>query len=195
MNKTQSWRACLTAVLLLGLAAMSCGPSLSGAAPTPPGSPIPVSSEAAGQLENNVATAVANSNNGQVVLTVTEQQLTSYAVIKLETDPTSPITNTQIYLRSGKVLLYGNITSSSTSLPAAMSLTVTPTASGTVSITIDSLNLGPFPVPSTLRDSLASNLNDIIQRNAGSSSNNFKVTDVSIGEGTMTVTGTITQTQ
>jgi hypothetical protein len=189
------WQGFLTAILMLGLAAMACGPSLGIGAPTPPGSPIPVSTQAAGQLEDNVGTAVANSTNGQVTVAITEQQLTSYAAIKLESDPTSPITDTQIYLRGGKIWLYGNITANSTSVPAAMSLTVVPTASGTVSVTIDTLNLGPIPAPASLRDSLANNLNTAIVQNTGGNANNFKVTDIIVGEGTMTVTGIITATQ
>ena len=195
MYTRTKWQGFLTAILMLGLAAMACGPSLGLGAPTPPGSPIPISTQAAGQLEDNVGTAVASSTNGQVTVAVTEQQLTSYAAIKLESDPTTPISNTQIYLRGGKIWLYGNITANNTSVPAAMSLTVVPTASGTVSVTIDTLNLGPIPAPASLRDSLANNLNTAIVQNTGGNANNFKVTDIIVGEGTMTVTGIITATQ
>src|SRR4051794_25865324 len=74
--------------------------------PTAPASPIPVSSESAGQLEGAWSTAVASSNNGQITVVMTEQQLTSYAALKLTNDANAPIKDPQIYLRDGKMLLY-----------------------------------------------------------------------------------------
>ena len=179
----------------LGLAALACSPSLGLGAPTPPASPIPVSSEAASQLEGAWGTAVANANNGTVTVVMTEAQLTSYAALKLTSDANTPITDPQIYLRNGKLILYGKVKTNNFSLPAALTLSVVPTAAGAVSVTIETADLGPMPVPSALRDTLAANINDLIAQNAGAGNTGFKVTDVAIADGKMTVTGTLTQTQ
>jgi hypothetical protein len=195
MNHVKSWRACLAVIAAFGLAALACSPSLNTGAPTPPASPIAVSSEAAGQLEGAWGTAVANSKNGQVTVVMTEQELTSYAALKLTSDPNTPITEPQIYLRNGNLILYGKIKANNVTLPAALTLSVEPTAAGAVSVTITNADVGPLPVPSALRDTLAQNINDLISQNAGASNTGFKVTDVAIADGEMTVTGTLAQSQ
>jgi len=180
---------------MLGLAVLACSPSLGLGAPTPPASPIPVSSQAASQLEGAWGTAVANANNGQVTVVMTEEQLTSYAALKLTSDANTPITNPQIYLRNGKMILYGNVKTNNFSLPAALTLSVVPTPAGAISVTIENADVGPMPVPSALRDTLASNINDLIAQNAGAGNTGFKVTDVAIADGKLTVTGTLAQAQ
>ncbi len=186
-------RAIWAAVVALGLAVLACGPSLGLGAPTPPASPIPVSSEAASQLEGAWGTAVAKSDNGQVTVVMTEVQLTSYAALKLTSDANTPITDPQIYLRNGKLILYGKVKTNNMTLPAALTISVVPTAAGAVSVTIDNANIGPLPIPSSLRDTLAANINDLIAQNAGAGNTGFKITDVSIADGKMTVSGTLSQ--
>ena len=196
MNAIHRWRVLLGVSLTLGLAIMACGPSLNlkGGLPTPPASPPPISSTAAAQLENDWGTAAA-SGSQTVTVTMTEQELTSYAALRFETDPTSPITNTTIYLRTGKILLYGQLNSNGSTIPAVVILSAAPTPSGTVSVTIDTLDVGPIPVPSSLTDSLSQQINDAIAQNAGTDSGNFKVTDIHIDDGQMTVTGVVAQPQ
>ena len=195
MNGSNRWRALAAVFASLSLAALACSPSLGLGAPTPPASPIPVSSEAASQLEGAWGTAVAGANNGVVTVVMTEGQLTSYAALKLTSDANSPITDPQIYLRNGKLILYAKVKTTNFSLPAALTLSVVPTAAGAVSVTMDSADVGPLPLPSSLRDTLAANLNDLIAQNAGAGNTGFKVTDVAIADGKMTITGTLTQTQ
>lgn len=179
----------------MGLAALACGPSLGIGAPTPPASPIAVSTEAAGQLQGAWGTAVASAANGTVTVVMTEAQLTSYAALKFTSDPNAPIVDPQIYLRNGKMILYGKVKTNKLTLPAALVLSVVPTAAGAVSVTIDAADIGPIPVPSSLRDTLASNLNDAIAQNAGASNTGFKVTDITIADGKLTIVGTLTQSQ
>jgi hypothetical protein len=189
------WRALLAVLAALGLAGLACSPNLGIGAPTPPASPIAVSTEAAGQLEGAWATAVANVDHGIVTVIMTEQQLTSYAALKLTSDPNTPITDPQIYLRNGKLILYGKVKTNNLTLPAALVLRVVPTAAGAISVTLDAANVGPIPLPSSLRDSLASNVNDLIAQNAGANSTGFKVTDVAIADGKLTLTGSLSQSQ
>ena len=195
MDISNRWRALAAVLAALGLAGLACSPNKRVGAPTPPGSPIPVSSEAAGQLEGVWGTAVANSQDGTVTVVMTEAQLTSYAALKLTMDPNTPITDTQIYLRNGKMTLFGKVLTNNLTLPVALTAAVVPSAAGAVSVTIENASVGPMPVPSSLRDTLASNLNDFIAQNAGASNTGFRVTDVAIADGNLTVTGTLTQPQ
>jgi hypothetical protein len=148
---------------------------------------------AAGQLQGAWGTAVANADNGHVTLVMTEEQLTSYAVLKLTNDANAPIKDPQIYLRNGKMILYGKVKANNITLPAALTLSVVPSATGAVSVTIDDADVGPMPVPSSLRDALAENINQLIAQNAGAGNTGFKVTDIAIADGKMTISGTLAQ--
>ena len=193
MNGSRRWHAFTAVLATLGLAVLACSPSFGLGAPTPPASPIPVSSEAAGQVDGLWATAVAGANDGQVTLVVTEAQLTSYVALKLTNKADAPITDPQIFLRNGKLVLYGKIKANNITLPAALTLSVVPTASGIVSVTIDNAEVGPLPLPSSLRETLADNINQLIAQNAGSGDTGFKVAEIVIGDGKLTVTGKLTQ--
>ena len=193
MNGSRRWHAFTAVLATLGLAVVACSPSFGLGAPTPPASPIPVSSEAAGQVDGLWATAVAGANDGQVTLVVTEAQLTSYVALKLTNKADAPITDPQIFLRNGKLVLYGKIKANNITLPAALTLSVVPTASGIVSVTIDNADVGPLPLPSSLRETLADNINQLIAQNAGSGDTGFKVAEIVIGDGKLTVTGKLTQ--
>ena len=193
LNGFKRWYAFTVVAAALGLATLACGPSLGLGAPTPPASPIPVSSEAAGQVDGLWATAVAGSTNGQVTVVMTEAQLTSYAALKLTDVANAPITEPQIFLRNGKLVLYGKIKANNITLPAALTLSVVPTASGSVSVTIDNADVGPLPLPSSLRATLADNINQAIDQNLGPANVAFKVTEIVIGDGKLTVTGKLTQ--
>ncbi len=195
MDVSKRWRALAAVLAALGLAALACSPSLSVGAPTPPASPIPVSTQAAGQLEGVWGTAIANTQDGKVTAVMTEAQLTSYAALKLTSDPNTPITDPQIYLRNGKMTLFGKVLTNNVTLPVAVTLDVVPSAAGAVSVTIENASVGPMPVPSSLRDTLANDLNDFIAQNVGANNTGFKVTDVEIADGNLTVTGTLTQSQ
>jgi hypothetical protein len=191
MNGKHRVRIVFAAVVALGLAGLACSTGLGS--PTQPASPIPVSTESAGQLESAWETAVANPQNGQVTVVMTEQQITSYAAIKLAADPQSPIQNPQIFLRNGQMSLYGTAKANGVLLPVAIGLSIAPAADGTVSVTIQSINFGPFPAPASLRDTLSSSINNLITTQVANGNTNFKVTDIKIGDGQMTVTGTVSQ--
>jgi len=193
VNGSKRWCAFSAVLTALSLAVLACSPSLGLGAPTPPASPIAVSSEAAGQVDGLWATAVAGSKNGQLTVVMTEAQLTSYAALKLTNDANSPITDPQIFLRNGKMVLYGKVKANNITLPAALTLSVVPSPTGAVSVTIDNADVGPMPVPSSLRDTLADNINQLIAQNAGAGNTGFKVTDVAIGDGQLTVTGMLNQ--
>ncbi|MGH2524686.1 MAG: hypothetical protein ACRDH2_19440, partial [Anaerolineales bacterium] len=116
-------------VISLGAASLACGlPGRGG--PTPPASPIPVSTEAAGELLDVWKSAVENSSNGEVSVVVTEAQLTSYAAIKLAEQEDPPLRDPQIFLRDGKVQIYGTAKAGSLTAPAVIILSAVVTPEG-----------------------------------------------------------------
>src|SRR5690242_3836948 len=109
MNLSMRTRMLGSAVLALSLAVLACGSPLGIGQPTAPASPIPVSTEAAGELEELWANAIENAGpNGEVSVVMTEEQLTSYVAVKLAEQPDVPLKNIQIFLRDGQMTLTGD---------------------------------------------------------------------------------------
>ena len=94
------------AVLLL--AVLACTFNIGG--PTYPTQQIPISTEAAGDLNSVVQTAVAaEPETGRITLVINEVQATSYLATKLQTQSETIITNPQVFLRDGHIQLYGTV--------------------------------------------------------------------------------------
>lgn len=177
-------------VCALFLAGLACSPSLGG--PTPPGPPIPVSTEAAGQLIELWQKAFENAQNGQVSVVMNEEQVTSYVALKLAEDPDSPIRDVQIYLRDDKLTLYGQATAGRITAPAQIVLGAATTADGQVAIALESADFGPVPVPQALLSEVSSGLNQLITGQLGVQTTGFNVTSIAIADGQMAVAGTVT---
>ena len=178
-----------TMVISLALAGLACDLSVGG--PTPPGSPIPVSTEAAGQLAELWKNAVANASNGEVSVIVTEAQITSYLDLKLSEQTNPPLRNVQVYLRDSKIHIYGTAKAGGVSTTALVSLVVTITPEGNAQFSIEKADFGPVPVPAELLNSLSSGLNEALTGQLGSLATGIKIKSVLIADGNMGIIGTV----
>ena len=96
-------------VLALFLAEIACTINIGG--PAYPNPSIPVSTEAMGDLSSAIETAVVNgTESGQIMIGITETQLTSYLSYKILALPQPFITNPQVYMENGELQLYGTAT-------------------------------------------------------------------------------------
>jgi hypothetical protein len=175
----------------LALAALACEMGLGG--PTPPASPIPVSTEAAGELEQLWDQAMANAENGEVSVTMTEAQVTSYVALKLAEEPDSPFEDVQIFLRDGKITMQAQAIAGDMRVPAHIVLGVTPSTDGPVSIAIEEADFGPVPVPESILEDISDGLNDLIVGQLGNQTADFSITSIVIADGQMAVSGTVNQ--
>ena len=81
----------LVALIALAFATLACSVFVGG--PSYPATSIPVSTEAAQSLKNQVQQSVATGTaSGTVTLHITEEQLTSYLAVYLQSQPNLPIT-------------------------------------------------------------------------------------------------------
>jgi hypothetical protein len=179
-------------ITFLAVAGLACDLSVSG--PTPPASPIPVSTEAAGELTNLWSAAATNvPKGGEVSITLTESQLTSFVALKMQDQQDAPIKDVQVFLRDGKIQLFGNAEAGSVKTTALVVIAVSVTPEGTVRFTAEKADFGPVPVPSGLLDSLSSTLNEAFTGNIGSTATGLKITNILIADGQMAITGTFTR--
>lgn len=156
--------------------------------PKLPASPIPVSTEAAGEMQNTVQTAVANAaQTGTLELTFTEAQITSYVAVKLAEQTEAPFTDPQIFLRDGKIQVFGKAHAGQLTASASIVMSASIDAEGQLSLSVDQADFGPVPIPDNILQDISAQLEKALTEQAGS---NVILTEIVIAEGTMTLIGT-----
>ncbi len=181
------------ALLLAG--GLACQVSAGG--PTPPASPIPFSTEAAGELQNLWQSTLAAAKNGQVSVTVTEQQLTSLMVLRLQeaqqTQGDATIRDVQVFLRGGKIQMFGVIEASNITANTLVVVSVGVTAGGQMTFSVDSADFGPIPAPASLTQAISDTLNEALTGQVGTLASGVKITSVLIADGQMTISAIFTR--
>ena len=180
-------------MVFVSLVGTSLACDLAVGGPTPPGSPIPVSTEAAGQLTEVWKSAIANAQNGQVSVIINETQITSFLALKLSQQQNPPLTDVQVYLRDGKVQIFGNAKAGSVSTTALVVLGVNVSAEGQISFAVEKADFGPVPVPKSLLETLSSSLNEAFTGKVGTFATGIKITSIGIADGNMAIIGAVTR--
>jgi hypothetical protein len=182
----------LWVAVTLILSSLACGFTIDG--PTPPASPIPVSTEAVGELQDLWKSAATNVPIGNdMVITTNEQQLTSLVALRLQEQENPPITDPQVFLRDGKIQLYGTAHAGDIKTSALIVISVTITPEGAVQFKAESADFGPLPVPTALLDTVSSTINEAFTGNIGSTATGLKIKAVLIADGQMTITAVLTR--
>ena len=178
-------------LMIASLVAVSLACDLSVGGPAPPGSPIPVSTEAAGELQELWKNATASASNGEVSVVITEAQITSYLDLKLSQQTDPPLRDVQVYLRDNKIQIYGAARAGNVSTTALITLAVTITPEGNAQFSIEKADFGPVPVPAELLSSLSSALNEALTGQFGSLATGIKIKSVLIADGNMGIVGAV----
>jgi hypothetical protein len=194
MNLSLRARMLGSAVLALSLAELACGSPLGLGAPTAPASAIPVSTEAAGELEDLWTNAIKNAGpNGEVTVVMTEEQVTSYVALKLAEEPDTPLENIQIFLRDGQMTLKGDAKVGALKAPATLSIDVTVDGDGDLKAEIVDADFGPIPVPQSMLDSLNASIADSLTNELTIDSTEVTIQSIAIADGKMSFSGVVNQ--
>jgi hypothetical protein len=201
----------LVAAVMLSLATLACAFNTGG--PKYPQSSIPVSVEASQSLQQAVTDAVAQGMlSGEFTLTVTEAQLTSYLALNLNqenlAEPAEPVepgdaaeqvnpleqgasivSNPQVYLQDGKMQMYGTLQSGLVSATGRMVLSVIPDVDGNMVVELTEMDFGPLPLPEGFKSIFSTTLSDVINGAFGPITAGFRIENITIADGTMTLTG------
>ncbi len=178
----------------LSAAALACGlPSLGG--PTPPASPIPVSTQSAGEVFEQLEAAATSATAGQVSVTFTEVQLTSLVATSLENPDNQdlPLRDPQVYLRDGKIQLYGTADYQGLQTTASIVIAVSIDADGRLAFVAESGSLGPIAMPQDLLDTATTTLNEALTGQFTTALSGVRLNAITIGDGQLTVTGQTTR--
>jgi len=178
----------LISVAALILAVLACTINIGG--PAYPSQPIPISTEAVGDLNSVVQTAVAvEPETGQVRLVLNEVQLTSYLAARLQAENQPILTNPQVYLRNGQIQLYGTARQGYLQVTIAVIVTAGVDSQGQLTLELTSADFGPLPVPAGLKDAITAAIREAYTGAIGPAAVGFRLESITIADGTMIVIG------
>lgn len=178
----------LVGVFALALAILACTINIGG--PDYPTPSIPFSTEAVGELQSSLETAVAaGAVSGQITLTFTELQLTSFLYYKFQAQSKPLITNPQVYLQDGQIQVYGTASKRYFVATARISLNAGVDEQGQLKIELASANFGPLPVPNGLKEIISTTIQEAYTGALGPVATGFRLLSVTIADGIMTLVG------
>jgi tetratricopeptide (TPR) repeat protein len=173
---------------LLGFAVENAQNGMDGA-PERPGNKILTSDsaglEAKSILENNLP-----QPGTMTTVTITEQQLTSWVAMELKNNPDLPLNEIQVYLRDGKVQIWGMVNGSEESTSALIVGEIMVGANKYPFFKIESMQIGQQVIPgvfvSQMEAWLNQSLGDAIAKNASG----LQLVSLKVTSGLITVSGT-----
>ncbi|HTX91697.1 MAG TPA: LmeA family phospholipid-binding protein [Anaerolineales bacterium] len=179
--------------LLAGLATLAAGIlacTIDVGGPAYPDQHIPVSTEAVGEFQSAMQTAVVSgTDSGEVTLVITEPQLTSYIAYKLAQQQDPLFYNPQVFLRDGKIQIYGMARQGYFIASVAIVVTAGVDSQGQLTIELTSADFGPEPVPANLKDALTAMIQEAYTGAIGPAALGFRLESVTVANGSMTILG------
>ncbi|NWF63821.1 MAG: hypothetical protein HXY38_05890 [Chloroflexi bacterium] len=177
--------------IILVVSSLACSVNIGG--PEYPAQPISSSPADAQALRDMIAQAMlAGAETGVITLSITEAQLTGFIAEKLAQQPNPPFSDPQILLRDGQMKLYGKITQGYFTANILITMNVTiDELTGEPQITIVSADFGPFPAPEGLNNAISAILDEAFTGSFGPVAVGFRLQEITIADGIMTVTGRI----
>jgi len=178
-------------LILLVLVTTSLACNLPGSINNLSPTAIPMTNEEAEQLEENLKATLENpASDGEVTLKITQQQLNAYMVSQINEQHSQFISDPVITLTNNQIELQGKFTQGSFSVDTKMAFRPRIDANGDPKLDVVSIDLGGLPIPDSLTDQVEDLVDDTLADYLDVSSNRFKVSNIAIDEGEMTVTGT-----
>jgi uncharacterized protein YpmS len=174
---------------ILVAAALAC--NFPGSSSNLPPTAQPMSTAEMQNLEQQIQATLSNPNaNGEVTVTLTQDQLNGIIAAEMAQQPDQTLTDPSVVLTNGQMEVYGKVTQNGVSANLKVVMQPGVDASGTPKMNIVSINLGGLPVPDVLKSRVETMANDALSNYIQTNSGSFKVKSIAITEGKMTVTGT-----
>ena len=183
--------ATLSTLSVFFLSTLACSINVGG--PVYPSDPIPISTESVLELNEQFKSAIeaGTNNNGTITISVTEAQITSYLAFKFNSQTEPILTNPQVYLRDGQMHIYGITHKGIFVANIGINVSVSVNEEGQPEINLISADFGPFPVPEGFKEAIARVVQEAFTGTFGPIATGFRLENVSIADGIMTVTGRI----
>ncbi len=172
---------------LIGFAVNNANSGLEGA-PERPGAEITPSDETAMEvkitLENSMPAPGSLSS-----ISLTERELTSWLAMEMKNNPDLPLSDVQVYMRDGKIQLWGMVTGSTDSTSALMVGNLVIRSNKKPSIEIKSMQIGTQVIPGALVSQMESWLNQMLLENIEKQAPGLELMNVNVSSGMLTISG------
>ena len=177
----------LTTFSLL-VAGLACQINVGG--PTPPSEPIPFSTLEALQLEDNWQSAIeASPLDGRVIVVITERELTAFLAARVAEAENPLLRQPQVRLQAGEIQIFGVASAGPLEASALLSIQPQVDADGVLAFKITTAEVGPFPVPDTLKQGLSDLLTEAFTGKLGSVATGIRITSLAIADGEAAIVG------
>ncbi len=179
------------ALFALLFATLACTMQVGG--PDYPDTTIPVSPQAVESMQAQFEAALASAalNGGDVILTITEPQITSFLALKLQGQNDPLFTEPQVFLRDGSMQIYGKATQGYFVANIKIVVEVGIDEAGQPIINITSADFGPLPAPATLNTSLSAIIKEAYTGAIGPVATGFRIEKIGIRDGFMVMSGKV----
>ena len=174
----------------LGLivAGLACQINVGG--PTPPSEPIQVSTLEAMQLEENWRAAFeADPIDGRVTVVITERELTAFLAARMADAQNPLLKEPQVRLQAGEIQIFGVATAGPLEASALLSIQPLVDSEGVLAFNITTAEVGPLPIPDTLKQGLSDLLTEAFTGNLGSVATGIRITSLAIADGEASIVG------
>lgn len=181
----------LSILLVIAATSLACNfpAGLPGQEPQLPPTAQPMSPEEMQRLEEQMRATLEAGASGEVTVTITQEQLNAYIASEVASQPEPWITDPSVVLTEGQVEVYGKIAQSGISANTKIVMKPRIDADGSPKLDVESINLGSIPVPDALNERINSLVDDSLRDYLAQNSNQFRVNNITITEGHMTVSG------
>jgi hypothetical protein len=161
--------------------------------------PIPVSTEAAQSLHEEIVKALESGvQSGIVTITISEPQITSYLALRMQNEPTLQTNNQepfftepQVYLRDGQMKIYGKTRQGLFAANIGIILNVGVDELGKPKIEVASADFGPFPAPEGINEAISLFIEEAFTGSFGPVATGLRIETVVIADGILTLSGRI----
>jgi hypothetical protein len=133
----------------------------------------------------------AGDDPDQLIVILSEQQLTSFLAARLSAQSDPLLEKPQVYLRAGQIQIFGSAVQETWSANLAISIAPSIDPEGRIDLVIVSVELGPFPAPDALRESLSVLLSEAFTGEVGPFATGIKLTSIAIADGQIALVGEI----
>ena len=151
---------------------------------------IPITTEAAGNLVEDLSAAAESlANNEQVTLVIDEIELTSLVALELQKQPEPVLSEPQIYLRDGQIQVFGKVQRGGFNLPSQIYLTVTVDSAGNPQFKIQSAKVGPMALSESMLNEISGQIDALFTSRISPRLKDIYIENITIVGGMMTIQG------
>ena len=157
-----------------------------------PQTEILVSAQAVESMQAQFENAFKSGANGEnIILTITETQITSFLALKLESEADPFFTEPQVYLRNGQMQIFGKATQGNFTVTINVVVSIGIDSQGQPDIQIVSADFGPLPVPESLASGLSAIIKEAFTGAVGPVATGFRIEKIAITDGFMVMSGKV----